>query len=168
WHPRVLDRECPGPPARSLRRAGSPAWAEGALPSSQNPDRNRFRVSLPGRAGSWQDRRGGPAPTGNAIGTRQLGNLDQGGGGAIANSCASAHERMTGDSPTGVRKGMRRPLPEVASIRDIYAFEQHVATCRRHRGLDMVPEWYRVPVFQPGRPVEARIAVLRAGSARPT
>ncbi len=42
---------------------------------------------------------------------------------------------------------MRRPLPEVASIRDFYAFEQHVATCRRHRGLDMVPEWYRVPVF---------------------
>jgi len=48
---------------------------------------------------------------------------------------------MTGNSPTGVRKGMRRPFPEVASIRDFYAFEQHVATCRRHRGLDMVPEW---------------------------
>jgi len=42
---------------------------------------------------------------------------------------------------------MRRLLPEVASIRDFYAFEQHMATCRRHRRLDMVPEWYRVPVF---------------------
>jgi fumarylacetoacetate (FAA) hydrolase len=42
---------------------------------------------------------------------------------------------------------MRCLLPEVASIRDFYAFEQHVVTCRRHRGLDMVPEWYRVPVF---------------------
>jgi fumarylacetoacetate (FAA) hydrolase len=42
---------------------------------------------------------------------------------------------------------MRCPLPEVASIRDFYAFEQHVATCRRHRGLEMVAEWYRVPVF---------------------
>ena len=42
---------------------------------------------------------------------------------------------------------MRRPLPRVASIRDFYAFEQHVATCRRHRGLDMVAEWYRIPVF---------------------
>jgi fumarylacetoacetate (FAA) hydrolase len=42
---------------------------------------------------------------------------------------------------------MRHPLPEVASIRDFYAFEQHVATCRRHRGLDMVPQWYQVPVF---------------------
>ena len=42
---------------------------------------------------------------------------------------------------------MRRPLPEVASIRDFYAFEQHVATCRRQRGLEMVPQWYQVPVF---------------------
>ena len=38
-------------------------------------------------------------------------------------------------------------MPPVASIRDFYAFEQHVKTCRRHRGLDMVPQWYQVPVF---------------------
>ena len=42
---------------------------------------------------------------------------------------------------------MRIALPEVASIRDFYAFEQHVKTCRRHRGLDMVAAWYQVPVF---------------------
>jgi fumarylacetoacetate (FAA) hydrolase len=42
---------------------------------------------------------------------------------------------------------MRLPLPPVASLRDFYAFEQHVKTCRAHRGLDMVPEWYKVPVF---------------------
>jgi fumarylacetoacetate (FAA) hydrolase len=42
---------------------------------------------------------------------------------------------------------MRYPLSAVPSIRDFYAFEQHVATCRRHRGLDMVPQWYQVPVF---------------------
>ena len=42
---------------------------------------------------------------------------------------------------------MRLPLPAIASIRDFYAFEQHVATCRRQRGLDMVPQWYQVPVF---------------------
>lgn len=42
---------------------------------------------------------------------------------------------------------MRTPLPPVASLRDFYAFEQHVATCRRHRGLDMIPQWYEVPVF---------------------
>jgi fumarylacetoacetate (FAA) hydrolase len=42
---------------------------------------------------------------------------------------------------------MPRSLPQVASIRDFYAFEQHVKTCRRQRGLDMVPEWYQIPVF---------------------
>jgi fumarylacetoacetate (FAA) hydrolase len=39
------------------------------------------------------------------------------------------------------------PLPKVVSIRDFYAFEQHVATCRRQRGLEMAAEWYKVPVF---------------------
>ena len=33
------------------------------------------------------------------------------------------------------------------SIRDFYAFEEHVATARRARGLDMVPEWYDAPAF---------------------
>jgi fumarylacetoacetate (FAA) hydrolase len=42
---------------------------------------------------------------------------------------------------------MRLPVPSVASIRDFYAFEQHVKTCRQHRGLDMLPQWYQVPVF---------------------
>lgn len=42
---------------------------------------------------------------------------------------------------------MRRPLPPVASVRDFYAFEDHVKTCRAHRGLAMVPEWYEIPVF---------------------
>jgi fumarylacetoacetate (FAA) hydrolase len=42
---------------------------------------------------------------------------------------------------------MKLPLPEVASIRDFYAFEQHVMTCRRHRGLSMAEAWYQVPVF---------------------
>src|SRR5438128_3359377 len=48
---------------------------------------------------------------------------------------------------------MRLPLPAVASIRDFYAFEQHVKTCRKHRGLDMVPAWYQVPVFYFSNPV---------------
>jgi fumarylacetoacetate (FAA) hydrolase len=56
---------------------------------------------------------------------------------------------------------MRFPLPEVASIRDFYAFEQHVATCRRHRGLEMVPQWYQVPVFYFSNPA----AVLGPGDS---
>ena len=33
------------------------------------------------------------------------------------------------------------------SIRDFYAFEAHVATARRARGLGMDPGWYEEPVF---------------------
>lgn len=39
------------------------------------------------------------------------------------------------------------PLPRPRSFRDFYAFEQHVATCRQRRGLEMIPEWYQLPVF---------------------
>lgn len=48
---------------------------------------------------------------------------------------------------------MAIPFPHVASIRDFYAFEQHVKTCRKHRGLDMLPQWYQVPVFYFSNPV---------------
>src|SRR6516225_10865548 len=49
-------------------------------------------------------------------------------------------------SPKSSSDSMPAPFP-VASLRDFYAFEQHVKTCRAHRGLDMVPQWYKVPVF---------------------
>jgi len=39
------------------------------------------------------------------------------------------------------------PPTHPPSIRDFYAFEEHVATARRARGLEMVPEWYEAPVF---------------------
>jgi 2-keto-4-pentenoate hydratase/2-oxohepta-3-ene-1,7-dioic acid hydratase in catechol pathway len=39
------------------------------------------------------------------------------------------------------------PLPRPPTIRDFYAFEQHVATARRNRGLEMDPDWYELPVF---------------------
>lgn len=39
------------------------------------------------------------------------------------------------------------PLPEPSTIRDFYAFEQHVATARARRGLEMEPLWYKLPVF---------------------
>ncbi|XXM74417.1 fumarylacetoacetate hydrolase family protein [Lysinibacillus sphaericus] len=42
---------------------------------------------------------------------------------------------------------LKAPLPRPVSIRDFYAFEEHVRTARRKRGLDVVPEWYEVPVF---------------------
>jgi fumarylacetoacetate (FAA) hydrolase len=39
------------------------------------------------------------------------------------------------------------PIPEPPSIRDFYAFEAHVATARKSRGLEMEPDWYELPVF---------------------
>ncbi|HEU4328866.1 MAG TPA: fumarylacetoacetate hydrolase family protein [Roseiflexaceae bacterium] len=39
------------------------------------------------------------------------------------------------------------PLPRPSSLRDFYAFEQHVATAARNRGRAVPPEWYNIPVF---------------------
>lgn len=38
------------------------------------------------------------------------------------------------------------PVPRPASMRDGYAFRQHVATARRNRGLEMIPEFDQFPV----------------------
>ena len=56
------------------------------------------------------------------------------------------------------------PVEEPPSVRDFYAFEQHVRTARFRRGLEMHPGWYELPVFYfsnpaaingPGDPVAA-------------
>jgi fumarylacetoacetate (FAA) hydrolase len=39
------------------------------------------------------------------------------------------------------------PLPRPRSVRDFFAFEQHVATARKHRGQPVPPAWYKIPVF---------------------
>jgi fumarylacetoacetate (FAA) hydrolase len=39
------------------------------------------------------------------------------------------------------------PVVRPPSFRDFYAFEQHVKTARAHRGLDVPPAWYEMPVF---------------------
>jgi fumarylacetoacetate (FAA) hydrolase len=39
------------------------------------------------------------------------------------------------------------PVPRPGSFRDGYAFRQHVETARRNRGLPMIPEFDRFPVF---------------------
>ncbi len=56
------------------------------------------------------------------------------------------------------------PVEHPPSVRDFYAFEQHVRTARARRGLEMHPDWYELPVFYfsnpgaivgPGDPVAA-------------
>ncbi len=39
------------------------------------------------------------------------------------------------------------PLPHPPSMRDAYAFRQHVESARRNRGLQMIPEFDQFPVF---------------------
>jgi fumarylacetoacetate (FAA) hydrolase len=39
------------------------------------------------------------------------------------------------------------PVPEPPSVRDFFAFEQHVATARANRGAEVPREWYEIPVF---------------------
>jgi len=38
-------------------------------------------------------------------------------------------------------------IPNPPSFRDFYAFEQHVKSARQLRKLEMIPEWYEIPVF---------------------
>jgi fumarylacetoacetate (FAA) hydrolase len=51
-----------------------------------------------------------------------------------------------GQVATGVLK-MLAPVPHPTSCRDGYAFRQHVATARRNRGVEMIPEFDQFPVF---------------------
>jgi fumarylacetoacetate (FAA) hydrolase len=39
------------------------------------------------------------------------------------------------------------PVRNPPSVRDFYAFEEHVRTARARRGLEVPPEWYEIPVF---------------------
>jgi fumarylacetoacetate (FAA) hydrolase len=59
----------------------------------------------------------------------------------------------------------RRPYPDgqPPSIRDFFAFEEHVKNARGNRGLDVPPAWYEVPVFYFSNPA----AVYRDGDEIP-
>ena len=39
------------------------------------------------------------------------------------------------------------PVHNPQSFRDFYAFEQHVRAARKLRGLDMHPDWFKIPIF---------------------
>ncbi len=65
------------------------------------------------------------------------------------------HADLSASDPTLARQltiasGMVRllaPLPRPRSVRDFYAFEQHVRTARAQRGQEVAAEWYEIPVF---------------------
>src|SRR5665213_3498033 len=63
---------------------------------------------------------------------------------------AAAGERATTNPTAVLARGditLRAPIPTPPTVRDFYAFEQHVKTARQRRGLEMNPDWYELPVF---------------------
>ncbi|HZY45076.1 MAG TPA: fumarylacetoacetate hydrolase family protein [Anaerolineae bacterium] len=42
---------------------------------------------------------------------------------------------------------LRAPIGRPPSLRDFYAFEQHVKTARANRGAEMIPDWYDIAIF---------------------
>ena len=66
---------------------------------------------------------------------------------AVAHNHGAGAPRPVRDPTPLADVRLLTPVPAPPSIRDFYAFEAHVATARRTRGLDMEPEWYEQPVF---------------------
>jgi fumarylacetoacetate (FAA) hydrolase len=62
----------------------------------------------------------------------------------LARALAAAPPAAALIDQTSVR--LLAPVPRPVSMRDGYAFRQHVATARRNRGLEMIPEFDLFPV----------------------
>jgi len=63
---------------------------------------------------------------------------------------ARAAERAHSDPAEVVARDavrLRAPIRQPPTVRDFYAFEEHVKTARQRRGLEMDPDWYELPVF---------------------
>jgi fumarylacetoacetate (FAA) hydrolase len=81
-----------------------------------------------------------------------------------ANADPDLRPRPAGDPVPLASARLLAPVAAPPSVRDFYAFEQHVRTARSRRGLEMHPDWYELPVFYftnpaavlgPGDPVAA-------------
>lgn len=58
----------------------------------------------------------------------------------------------SGNTPAGIEYAVQdvtllSPVPRPTSMRDGYAFRQHVEAARRNRGLEMIPEFDEIPIF---------------------
>ena len=64
---------------------------------------------------------------------------------SINRSLVEGNKKFTGIAVEDVE--ILAPVPNPTSCRDAYAFRQHVATARKNRGMDMIPEFDQFPVF---------------------
>ncbi len=64
-----------------------------------------------------------------------------------AGESPGAQPRPTGERHESRDVFMAPPVLRPRAFLDFYTFEQHVKTCRAKRGLEVVPEWYRVPAY---------------------
>ncbi len=71
----------------------------------------------------------------------------------LASEIALEHIRQLGSRhpPTALfpfdASRLSAPLPRPPTLRDFYAFEQHVRASHGNRGKEIPPEWYQLPVF---------------------
>ncbi|MEU2032695.1 fumarylacetoacetate hydrolase family protein [Nocardia amamiensis] len=68
---------------------------------------------------------------------------------------ATRAQGVTGEIVQPAEAQYLSPIATPPTLRDFYAFEQHVRAGRAWRGLDMDPEWYRIPVFYFSNPYAA-------------
>ena len=67
-----------------------------------------------------------------------------------ANADPGLRPRPDGDPVPLASARLLAPVAEPPSVRDFYAFEQHVRTARARRGREMHPDWYESRhVFMP-------------------
>ncbi len=112
------------------------------------------------RALTWSDRKRGGARDEHSViaeyGGSVLGFIEHARDARpVAEEILAAHKK--GELPNGTEAGwltlpvsevtLLAPIPRPPSMRDGYAFRQHVETARRNRGLDMIPEFDQFPVF---------------------
>jgi fumarylacetoacetate (FAA) hydrolase len=60
---------------------------------------------------------------------------------------ASGCQVRSGAAVPADRAELLAPVPRPPSVRDFFAFEQHVATARANRGSAVPAEWYEFPAF---------------------
>jgi fumarylacetoacetate (FAA) hydrolase len=65
----------------------------------------------------------------------------------VAAAMSRGRPATTGEPVPHAEARVLAPIGRPPSVRDFYAFEAHVATARRGRGMEVDPDWYELPIF---------------------